>query len=82
MTTRGALVISGIMRFILAFSMKEGAPWIWVVLSEVLSLLLGLVILTRWPVSILYVLELFVEVHLMIVGAGWIGIGLGLQKRA
>ena len=82
MTTRGALVISGIMRFILAFSMKEGAPWIWVVLSEVLSLLLGLVILTRWPVSILYVLELFVGVHLMIVGAGWIGIGLGLQKRA
>jgi uncharacterized membrane protein HdeD (DUF308 family) len=78
----GALAISGIMRIILAFSMKEGTPWIWVVLSGVVTLLLGLVILTRWPVSSLYVLGLFLAIDLVIAGAGWIGIGLGLKERA
>src|SRR5262245_59243530 len=34
-----ALVASGIMRIILAFGMKEGMPWMWVVLSGVITLL-------------------------------------------
>src|SRR5207342_3171318 len=36
----GTLVVSGIMRIILAFNMKEGAPWIWVALSGAVTLLL------------------------------------------
>src|SRR6202166_1548174 len=51
-----SLVASGIMRIVLAFSMKEGAPWIWVVLSGAITLLLGIVILAHWPVSGLYIL--------------------------
>jgi uncharacterized membrane protein HdeD (DUF308 family) len=39
-----ALVASGIMRIILAFSMKEGTPRIWVILSSIITLVLGLVI--------------------------------------
>src|ERR1700731_4024215 len=39
-----ALVASGIMRIILALSMKERTPRIWVILSSVITLLLGLVI--------------------------------------
>jgi uncharacterized membrane protein HdeD (DUF308 family) len=77
-----ALVVSGFMRMILAFNLKEGTPWIWVALSGVVTLLLGLMILTRWPVSSLYVLGLFLGIDLVIAGAGWIGIGLGLRKRA
>ena len=37
-----SLVASGIMRIILAFSMKRETPWIWVALSGVITLLLGL----------------------------------------
>ena len=40
-----SLVASGIMRIILAFSMKRETPWIWVVLSGAITLLLGLLIL-------------------------------------
>jgi uncharacterized membrane protein HdeD (DUF308 family) len=77
-----ALVVSGIMRIILAFSVKEGTLWIWVVFSGVITFLLGLVILARWPVSSLYVLGLFLGIDLVIAGAGWIGIGLSLKRRA
>src|SRR5580692_8098834 len=49
-----ALIASGLMRIILGFGMKEEMPWLWVVFSGVVTLLLGLVILAHWPVSGLY----------------------------
>ena len=75
-----SLVASGIMRIILAFSMKREAPWIWVALSGVITVLLGVLILARWPVSSLYILGLFLGIDLIMAGAGWIGIGLGLRR--
>src|ERR1700724_558592 len=76
-----SLVAAGIMRIILAFSMKRETPWIWVVLSGVITLLLGLLILARWPVSSLYILGLFLGIDLIMAGAGWIGLGLGFRRR-
>lgn len=76
-----ALIASGIMRIILAFSMQEGAPWIWIVISGVITLLLGLIIVAHWPVSSLYVLGLFLGIDLIIAGAGWIGLGWSLRRR-
>ena len=77
-----SLVASGIMRIILAFSMKRETPWIWVALSGVITVLLGVLILARWPVSSLYILGLFLGIDLIMAGAGWIGIGLGLHRGA
>jgi uncharacterized membrane protein HdeD (DUF308 family) len=76
-----SLVASGVMRIVLAFSMKEGAPWIWVALSGTITVLLGLVILAHWPVSGLYILGLLLGIDLVLVGASWIGVGFGLRAR-
>ena len=75
-----SLVASGIMRIILAFSMKRETPWIWVALSGVITVLLGVLILARWPVSSLYILGLFLGIDLIMAGASWVGIGLGLRR--
>jgi uncharacterized membrane protein HdeD (DUF308 family) len=77
-----ALVVSGIMRVVLAFYMKEGMPWMWVVLSGVITLLLGVIILGRWPVSSVYILGIFLGIDLLFAGIGWIFVGLGLRSRA
>jgi uncharacterized membrane protein HdeD (DUF308 family) len=77
-----ALIVSGIMRLILAFNMKQEMPWVWVALSGVITLLLGLIIVAHWPVSGLYILGLFLGIDLVIAGAGWIGIGFGLRRQA
>jgi uncharacterized membrane protein HdeD (DUF308 family) len=74
------LIVSGIMRIVLGFSMMAGTPWIWVVLSGVITFLLGLVIVAHWPVSGLYILGLFLGIDLVFAGASWIGIGLGLKR--
>jgi uncharacterized membrane protein HdeD (DUF308 family) len=75
-----ALIVSGIMRIILGFNMKAGMPWIWVVLSGIITLLIGLIILAHWPVSSLYILGVFLGVDLIIAGASWIALGSGLRQ--
>jgi uncharacterized membrane protein HdeD (DUF308 family) len=77
-----SLIVSGVMRAILAFSMQRTMPWIWVLLSGIITFLLGLIIVAHWPVSSLYVLGLFLGIDLVIAGAGWIGIGFGLKRQA
>jgi uncharacterized membrane protein HdeD (DUF308 family) len=75
-----ALVASGIMRIFLAFNMQHGSPWMWVVGSGVITLLIGLIILAHWPVSSLYTLGIFLGIDLVFAGASWIGLGLGLRQ--
>ncbi len=75
-----SLIVSGVMRIVLGFSMKQGMPWVWVVLSGVLTALVGMIILNHWPISSLYILGLLLGVDLVFAGLGWIGMGLGLRK--
>ena len=75
-----SLVASGIMRIILAFSMKREAPSIWVALSGLITVLLGLLILAHWPINSVYILGLFLGIDLFMAGVGWIGIGLGFRR--
>lgn len=76
------LVATGITKIFLAFSMKAGTPWLLVVVSGVITILVGAVIIAAWPVSSLVVLGAFLAVDLITSGIGWIAIGLGLKGRA
>ena len=75
-----ALVASGLMRVFLGFNMQGGSPWIWVVVSGLITLLLGIIILIHWPVSSLWTLGIFLGVDLVFAGASWIGVGMGLHR--
>jgi uncharacterized membrane protein HdeD (DUF308 family) len=75
-----ALVASGIVRIFLAFSMKRESPWVWVLLSSLITLLLGVLILARWPVSSVYVLGIFLGIDLVMAGASWLGLGFALRR--
>jgi uncharacterized membrane protein HdeD (DUF308 family) len=75
-----SLVASGVVRLFLAFNMRREMPWIWVAFSAVITLLLGVLILARWPINSVYILGLFLGVDLVMAGAGWIGLGLGLHR--
>jgi uncharacterized membrane protein HdeD (DUF308 family) len=55
-------------------------PWTWVAFSGVATLQLGLLILARWPINSVYILGLFLGIDLIMAGAGWIGLGFGLQR--
>ena len=77
-----ALMAGGIVRMFLAWHMREaGKPWGWVVVSGLISLLLGLMIIAKWPYSSVYVLGIFLGVDLIFIGSSWLTIGLALRRR-
>lgn len=76
-----SLLASGIARIILAWSVKPAQPWIWLLLSGIVTLLLGLLILAHWPISSAFVLGMFLGLDLVMAGAGWIGLSLALHHR-
>lgn len=76
-----SLLASGVVRLFLAFSMNRETPWVWVALSGAITLLLGLLILARWPVNSVYILGVFLGIDLIMAGAGWVGLGLSLRRR-
>jgi uncharacterized membrane protein HdeD (DUF308 family) len=75
-----ALVASGVVRIFLAFNMKREMPWILVAFSGLITLLLGLLILARWPVNSVYILGLFLGIDLIFAGAGWLSLGFSLRR--
>lgn len=74
------LVASGLVRAFLAFQLPKNAPWGVVAISGVVTLLVGLVILTHWPVSSLWAIGAFLGVDLVFAGSSWIGMGLSLKR--
>ncbi len=77
-----ALMAGGIVRFFLAWHMREaGKPWGWVVVSGIISILLGAMIIAKWPYSSAYVLGIFLGIDLIFIGSSWLSIGLALKRR-
>jgi uncharacterized membrane protein HdeD (DUF308 family) len=77
-----ALIATGLLRIFLATQMRHGTPWGWVVLSGILSFLLGLMIVSHWPASSFYVLGIFLGIDLIFIGGTWLAMGLALRKAA
>ena len=75
-----ALIVGGLVRIFLATQMKHGTPWGWVVFSGILSVLLGLMIVSHWPASSFYTLGIFLGIDLIFIGAGWVSMGMALKK--
>jgi uncharacterized membrane protein HdeD (DUF308 family) len=76
-----SLTASGIVKVVLAATMKAGASRLAVVLSGLITIAIGVVILMHWPVASLLVLGVFLGVDLISAGVGWITVGLGLKTR-
>lgn len=71
---------TGILRIIIAFQTRPLPAWIWVLVSGLLSLLLGAMILYQWPGSSAWVLGTFLAIELIF--EGWACIALARAVRS
>ena len=76
----GTIIGVGVVRLVIAFQHKGESGWIWALLSGVVSLVLGAMILAKWPVSGLWVIGLFVAIELLV--NGWSYVMLALAARS
>jgi uncharacterized membrane protein HdeD (DUF308 family) len=70
----------GLSGIALAFRVKPEKGWVWVLFSGVVALLLGIVILGKWPLSGFWVIGTLVGIHLLF--RGWSLIAIGMAARS
>ena len=77
-----SLVGAGVMRLILSFQMRSNDQWWWAALSAAVTALLGLMVLSQWPASSLYILGVFLSVDLLFAGLCWTTIGIAAMASS
>lgn len=77
-----ALVFIGIMRVIAAVQMRGMPGWIWTLIGGIAAIILGVMIMNRWPVSGLWVIGMFVAIELIFNGWGMIMAAFAVRNIA
>ncbi len=75
------LVAAGVLRAYLATRLPAAPPRGLVFLAAAVTILLGLIIVTHWPLDSVYVLGTLLGVDLLFHGVGWVSFGMGLHSR-
>jgi uncharacterized membrane protein HdeD (DUF308 family) len=77
-----ALIAAGVVRAYLAFQLPADHPRGLIFLAAAVTILLGLIIVSLWPLDSVYVLGTLLGVDLLFHGVGWVSFGMGLHARA
>lgn len=73
------LIIIGIARCMMAFSLRPSAGWFWLLIAGIAALVLGLMILAHWPISGLWVIGMLISIEMIINGWSYILLALAIR---
>ncbi len=73
------ILLVGITRIVMAFHIKGAKGWGWPLVAGIISVLLGILIIAKWPISGFWVIGLFVAIEMIM--SGWSYIFLALAAR-
>jgi uncharacterized membrane protein HdeD (DUF308 family) len=76
------LIGAGVVRVYLATQLPADQPRALVFLAAAVTIVLGLIIVSHWPLDSVYVLGTLLGVDLLFHGVGWVSFGMGLHSRA
>jgi uncharacterized membrane protein HdeD (DUF308 family) len=75
-----AFLAVGVVRIVMAFQLRPAPNWGILLLSGIISALLGILIFAKWPWSGFWVLGLFVAIELLSEGVAFIALALAARK--
>ena len=76
------LIAAGVVRAYLATQLPPDQPRALVFVAAAVTTVLGLIIVTHWPLDSVYVLGTLLGVDLLFHGVGWVSFGMGLHSHA
>jgi uncharacterized membrane protein HdeD (DUF308 family) len=65
-----------------AFQMKGMPGWVWTLIGGIAAIVLGIMIMNKWPVSDLWVIGMFVAIELIFNGWGIVMAALAVHNLA
>lgn len=79
----GVLAAVGVSRVFMARQLRaKGAGWLGVLLTGLISIVLGLMIMLEWPLSGLFAIALFIAFDLLLQGFSYISLAFTVRRRA
>lgn len=75
-----SLIFNGIARIVLALTHRSFPAWPMVFLGGLVSVVLGGMIVARWPESSLFIIGLFIAIELLFSGVSWIALALAARR--
>jgi uncharacterized membrane protein HdeD (DUF308 family) len=76
----GTITGAGIVRLIIALQHRDSKGWGWALVSGIISIVLGIMIFAKWPVSGLWIIGLFVAIEMIINGWSYIFLALAAKN--
>lgn len=70
----------GLIRFMMAFTLKQSPGWFWLILAGLAAIAMGVIILSSWPVSGLWVIGLLIAVELLVAGWSYVFFAFALRE--
>ncbi|MGL5018211.1 MAG: HdeD family acid-resistance protein [Luteolibacter sp.] len=77
----GYLAAQGFIAILGAFKLRGNAGWIWTLINGVASLILALLVFSRWPGDSASILGLLFGIHTLFSGVSLLMLGLGSRKQ-
>ncbi|MEP9371200.1 HdeD family acid-resistance protein [Mesorhizobium sp. KR1-2] len=77
-----SLIASGLLRLWIGIRDRSASGWGWIVAAGIVTILVGLIIASGWPVNSLWVLGLFLAIDLIFQGWTFIAFGITLRSAA
>ena len=74
-----ALFVTGLTRIFMAFQLSPARVWWLVLVSGLISILLGIMVMAKWPLSSFWVIGAFIAIEL--IANGWSYIMMGLAAK-
>ncbi len=74
-------IVAGVFRAFAAIQLRSEKEWVWPLVSGLISVILGCMILARWPASGFWVIGLFVAIELIFSGWAYVAIALAARRR-
>lgn len=77
----GYLAAQGFVAIFGAIKLRGNAGWVWTLINGFASLILGLMVFSRWPNDTASILGLLFGIHTLISGVSLLMLGLGARKQ-
>jgi len=74
------LIIEGVFVSVTALTMRDTPGWVWMLVSGLASLVLGVMVYNRWPSDSSAVLGFFFGISLLFNGSSLLALGLSARK--
>lgn len=74
------IAAAGVLRIIAGIQWKAAGARAWVIVSGIISLILGIMILMKWPESSLWVIGMFVAIELIVQGWTYVFVAAAARK--